>query len=273
MYYSKPCGACRCHGGGRKQAPLSLSLSLSLSDLLIETWFPTKLIISTQTTTHEKLAQEMNDIIESPSKIKLNVSSDLVEPCYFPIVQSGGQYQLKVDTLHVSRQQDRQTGIYAWMGWVECFDGPSLVVVVGVLVRDQRGILVPVWLVPCFSVIDLIFCWCTGRCGCDRNAAAVLQNVDVSSSLFVVLGCSQRVHHPLCQAEPAAKTNAQRAYQTTLACRLHTFAVFPCRVFLLSKPYRAVCFICLLCFAVLLVFRHCSSDLFPLSRARACSFV
>lgn len=52
--------------------------------------------LSEQTTTHEKLAQEMNDIIETPSKIKLNVSSDLVEPCYFPIVQSGGRYQLKV---------------------------------------------------------------------------------------------------------------------------------------------------------------------------------
>ncbi|CAM9636027.1 unnamed protein product [Scytosiphon promiscuus] len=47
------------------------------------------------TTTHEKLAQEVQDIMEDPSKIKLNVSKDLVESCYFPIVQSGGQYQLK----------------------------------------------------------------------------------------------------------------------------------------------------------------------------------
>lgn len=49
-----------------------------------------------QTTTHEKLAQEVQDIIEDPSKIKLNVARDLVESCYFPIVQSGGHYQLKV---------------------------------------------------------------------------------------------------------------------------------------------------------------------------------
>lgn len=35
--------------------------------------------------------------MEDPSKIKLNVSKDLVESCYFPIVQSGGQYQLKVN--------------------------------------------------------------------------------------------------------------------------------------------------------------------------------
>ncbi|CAN0455292.1 unnamed protein product, partial [Pylaiella littoralis] len=49
-----------------------------------------------ETTTHEKLAQEVNDIIEEPSKIKLNIAPGLVEPCYFPIVQSGGQYQLKV---------------------------------------------------------------------------------------------------------------------------------------------------------------------------------
>ncbi|CAN0565628.1 unnamed protein product, partial [Ectocarpus sp. 12 AP-2014] len=44
---------------------------------------------------HEKLAQEVQDIIEDPSKIKLNVARDLVESCYFPIVQSGGHYQLK----------------------------------------------------------------------------------------------------------------------------------------------------------------------------------
>ncbi|CAM9230410.1 unnamed protein product [Ectocarpus sp. 4 AP-2014] len=48
-----------------------------------------------ETTTHEKLAQEVQDIIEDPSKIKLNVARDLVESCYFPIVQSGGHYQLK----------------------------------------------------------------------------------------------------------------------------------------------------------------------------------
>ncbi|CAM9487349.1 unnamed protein product, partial [Laminaria digitata] len=47
------------------------------------------------TTTHDKLAQEIDEVIEDPSKIKLNVAKGLVESCYFPIVQSGGKYQLK----------------------------------------------------------------------------------------------------------------------------------------------------------------------------------
>lgn len=49
-----------------------------------------------QTTTHDKLAQELDDVIDEPSKIKLNVAKGLVESCYFPIVQSGGTYDLKV---------------------------------------------------------------------------------------------------------------------------------------------------------------------------------
>lgn len=35
-------------------------------------------------------------MIEEPSKIKLNVAKGLVESCYEPIVQSGGEYDLKV---------------------------------------------------------------------------------------------------------------------------------------------------------------------------------
>ena len=52
-----------------------------------------------KTTTHDKLAQEIDEVIEDPSKIKLNVAKGLVESCYFPIVQSGGKYQLKVPTV------------------------------------------------------------------------------------------------------------------------------------------------------------------------------
>ena len=46
--------------------------------------------------THEKLSSEIEGIIEDPSKIKLNVPTETVESCYFPIVQSGGEYDFKV---------------------------------------------------------------------------------------------------------------------------------------------------------------------------------
>lgn len=48
-----------------------------------------------ETTTHDKLAAELDDVIEEPAKIKLNVAKGLVESCYEPIVQSGGEYDLK----------------------------------------------------------------------------------------------------------------------------------------------------------------------------------
>ncbi|KAL7512855.1 hypothetical protein ACHAXN_009953 [Cyclotella atomus] len=47
-------------------------------------------------TTHEKLAQEVDEIIEDPSKINLQVQKETVQSCYFPIVQSGGEYDFKV---------------------------------------------------------------------------------------------------------------------------------------------------------------------------------
>ncbi len=46
--------------------------------------------------THEKLASEIEEILEDPSKIKLNVPREDVESCYFPIIQSGGDYDFKV---------------------------------------------------------------------------------------------------------------------------------------------------------------------------------
>lgn len=53
--------------------------------------------------THEKFASEINDILEDPSKIKLNVPIEDVHPCYFPIVQSGGEYELKVSAQSTSK--------------------------------------------------------------------------------------------------------------------------------------------------------------------------
>lgn len=46
--------------------------------------------------THEKLASEIEEILEDPSKIKINVPKEAVDSCYFPIIQSGGNYDFKV---------------------------------------------------------------------------------------------------------------------------------------------------------------------------------
>lgn len=46
--------------------------------------------------THEALATEIEEVLEDPNKIKLNVPPSDVQSCYFPIVQSGGNYDIKV---------------------------------------------------------------------------------------------------------------------------------------------------------------------------------
>ncbi|GMI34765.1 hypothetical protein TeGR_g14022, partial [Tetraparma gracilis] len=46
--------------------------------------------------THEKLAEKVNGVIEDPMKIKIKVAKDDVEACFFPIIQSGGSYDVKV---------------------------------------------------------------------------------------------------------------------------------------------------------------------------------
>lgn len=47
--------------------------------------------------THEQLAGELDGMIEDPSKVNLSsVDKDLVQSCYFPIVQSGGSYDIKI---------------------------------------------------------------------------------------------------------------------------------------------------------------------------------
>lgn len=46
--------------------------------------------------TNEALASKIEAILEDPNKIKLNVPPEDVQPCYFPIIQSGGKYDLKI---------------------------------------------------------------------------------------------------------------------------------------------------------------------------------
>ena len=45
---------------------------------------------------HEDIATKTEKIIADPSTIGIKVSKDLVECCFFPIVQSGGEYDIKV---------------------------------------------------------------------------------------------------------------------------------------------------------------------------------
>jgi len=51
---------------------------------------------------HEAFASEIEAIIENPKKIKLEVPADDVQPCYFPIIQSNGKYELKVSAQSTS---------------------------------------------------------------------------------------------------------------------------------------------------------------------------
>ena len=52
--------------------------------------------------THETFSSEIEAIIDDPNKIKLNVPTDDVNSCYFPIIQSGGKYELKVSAQSTS---------------------------------------------------------------------------------------------------------------------------------------------------------------------------
>jgi len=46
--------------------------------------------------THESLAVKTESIIGDPSKIGVKVAKELVESCFFPIIQSGGKYDIRV---------------------------------------------------------------------------------------------------------------------------------------------------------------------------------
>eukprot|EP01032_Pedospumella_encystans_P025026 gene25026-28292_t len=45
--------------------------------------------------THDALAKKIEEIILDPSKINIKVSVDAVDACYTPIIQSGGNYDIK----------------------------------------------------------------------------------------------------------------------------------------------------------------------------------
>ena len=55
-----------------------------------------QVIDSEEAITNEALATYVEQILADPSKIDLKVPNDDVQSCYFPIVQSGGTYDLKV---------------------------------------------------------------------------------------------------------------------------------------------------------------------------------
>ena len=54
-----------------------------------------EIIDSEKEISHEELAQAVDEILENPANIGLKVSSDDVQSCYYPIIQSGGQYDLR----------------------------------------------------------------------------------------------------------------------------------------------------------------------------------
>ncbi|TMW55175.1 hypothetical protein Poli38472_013937 [Pythium oligandrum] len=44
---------------------------------------------------HEKISTDIEEVFEDPSKIKVTIDPVDIEPCYPPIIQSGGKYDLK----------------------------------------------------------------------------------------------------------------------------------------------------------------------------------
>ena len=61
-----------------------------------------EVIDSEETIKHEDLATYVEEILENPSKISLKVPKEDVQSCYFPIIQSGGKYDLKVSAQSTS---------------------------------------------------------------------------------------------------------------------------------------------------------------------------
>jgi nucleosome binding factor SPN SPT16 subunit len=55
-----------------------------------------EVIDSEEKISHEALASYVEEILEDPSKISLKVPKEDVQSCYFPIIQSGGVYDLRV---------------------------------------------------------------------------------------------------------------------------------------------------------------------------------
>lgn len=57
---------------------------------------------------HDALAEEVEAVIKDPAKIDLKVPKEDLESCYFPIIQSGGEYDIKAsaETTSKALQQD-----------------------------------------------------------------------------------------------------------------------------------------------------------------------
>ena len=63
-----------------------------------------EIIEEESTITHEALATEIEQILEDPNKIKLNVPTSDVQSCYFPIIQSGGDYDIRISAVSSSKK-------------------------------------------------------------------------------------------------------------------------------------------------------------------------
>ncbi len=63
-----------------------------------------EIIEEESTITHEALATEIEQILEDPNKIKLNVPTNDVQSCYFPIIQSSGNYDIRISATSSSDQ-------------------------------------------------------------------------------------------------------------------------------------------------------------------------
>lgn len=79
-----------------------LKKSSVLGNKILKRGFVPKLedvIEKEESVTHEALAEQIEEIFANPKKIKLNVQPDDVQSAYFPIVQSGGDYDLRVSAI------------------------------------------------------------------------------------------------------------------------------------------------------------------------------
>lgn len=66
-----------------------------------------QIIDDEKSVSHEKISMNIEEIFEDPTRIKVSIDPVDIEPCYPPIVQSGGKYDLKP-----SAQSDKNTMKY-----------------------------------------------------------------------------------------------------------------------------------------------------------------
>ena len=57
-----------------------------------------------QNVNHDDFATKIADAMEDPKKLGLTIPSEDVEQCFFPIIQSGGEYDLKVNASSSSKK-------------------------------------------------------------------------------------------------------------------------------------------------------------------------